>query len=291
MMTLLFAVLSILALPFSLLSLDELMRLSAPVHEFCLSSLSDTAHFTISSALVCGENLTDPRLHLLFIQAGLYHVVVVSGAHLVTIELVLRRVLPVRFQTLIPIGLGFYCLMSGWQPPVVRAWFHSLLRLNGAASRTALLGSWLLCLALHPQWIHSLSLQLSVLASLALVRRHKSPLLFCLQIFILMLPLLMGWSPLHPGVVVAAFFLAPISVGLWSMTSLLEFVKPEGFDVWNGLLHFWEQVLAEVAHWQAPLDRFSLETREWAWAYLLFAFLLIHSLETTRLRQKQRALV
>ncbi len=283
------AILSLFAIPSSLELLAFCKDLSAPLHDFCLSRWSDTAHSQSTSALLCGADLTDLTERQRLVQAGLYHLVVVSGTHLTFLNQVLHRVLPRRFTFFGPVCLGVFCLMSSWQPPVVRAWMQSLSRAAGRSPQVSLLDSWLLCLALHPQWIHSLSLHLSVAASLALVAKCPSPLKLTLRIVTFLSPLLAGWSILHPTVALLAVFLAPISLALWISTSYLEIINPDGFYFWNQLLIFWNQILDAVGSFNPPIQKLALQTGSWAWLYVLALFLWVHAWQILEARKKEKA--
>lgn len=262
---------------------------SAPVHKFCQNFLSGTAHESINRALLCGAELHEPELHLLLVEVGLYHLVVVSGAHLTFLERSFRRLLPVRAHALLPLFLGFYALVSGWQPPVVRAWIQCGLGTSARSSPADVLKSWIWCLALHPQWIHSLSLHLSVVACLILtVSWRSSPLTLGFRMFLGLFPLLAGWSPLHPLISLIAVALAPVSLALWFATLGFELLNPSGFELWNGLLAAWESVLREVSRFQPPFEKNNLGQARTAWLYALILGCAFHFIGVRRRRREAK---
>lgn len=141
--------------------------------DFCLQLLPEkAAHAKAMGSLLCGEKVTDPALLDSLRQTSLLHLFVVSGSHLIALELSLQFLKiprPVRRG----IAAGFVVL-TGFQAPLVRAFVG--LCLPGEGSRWGPRGrpdldvmkAGLLTLALLPAWITSLSLALSWLAALAL---------------------------------------------------------------------------------------------------------------------------
>lgn len=230
----------------------------------------------MNAALVCGEALSRRDERDLLVRAGLYHLIVVSGTHLVLLDRLLQIALPRRLRFLNPLFLGFFCLMSSWQAPVVRAWLQSCVRRKSESETAAALNAWLLCLALHPQWIHSLSLHLSAAAGLALIPRRRTRTGASLQVLAFLFPLLAGWAPLHPSVSIIAVFLAPPSLCLWAFAALTEVVNHPGWSVWNHLWIEWERVLFEVAAWQGPAWKMSLQNRQWGSFWVLLLWLGVH---------------
>jgi predicted membrane metal-binding protein len=93
---------------------------------------------------------------------------VVSGAHLVFLESLMARA-PVFVR--LPV-LGFYCWLTGFGPPVVKAFLHRLgevfLRPFGWSGLQVEAAAVLLSLAMWPWWLMSRSLQMSWMCSLAL---------------------------------------------------------------------------------------------------------------------------
>lgn len=129
----------------------------------------------IYSALFCASNSLSSEIKTLFQETGLYHLIVVSGSHLIFFENILQRIFRDRWRLHLLLLLMF-CLACQAQPPLTRAllslfltqasrhyrlfWSHDLI----------ICKSGLLCLLIFPEWVTSLSLLLSWLASLALQR-------------------------------------------------------------------------------------------------------------------------
>ena len=121
------------------------------------------------SALICGINLPAGQAKQLFVDTGLIHLMVVSGSHLVFLEILLG---------FLPRGgrlgfLGAYCYLTGWQAPVMRAflrrWIGPWLKLrSGLTSLQIEAAAVVLALLLYPQWLISRSFQMSWMCGLAL---------------------------------------------------------------------------------------------------------------------------
>lgn len=156
---------------------DQTLFLQNACSNFFTSRLSQGE---LASAFVCGTPIRDLHVHEIFIQTGLIHLMVVSGSHLQMLSLLLSWVTPKNWKSpWFDLGLAllliFYALLSGFQPPVVRALAARLLmicsrffhwswdpgKINMAAG--------LLLLSLAPGWIFNFSFLLSWLASLGLI--------------------------------------------------------------------------------------------------------------------------
>jgi hypothetical protein len=125
---------------------------------------------------------------------------------------------------LIWIFLGCYALMTGWNPPVVRALleYACLLKMR---SHQAIVSSWLLCLFLHPTWSESISLHLSVVARSAIfLGQNRSLMMVTLMVTLSIFPLLGFYHPLIP------FFSCLVSPFL--LGSLAFNVALETFTLW-----------------------------------------------------------
>ncbi len=131
--------------------------------EFHLSSTRDSLR-----SFFCGLPLDHLEHKLLLIDSGLLHVFVVSGSHILALDQLLIFFRVSRgFRYLL---LGLYSLVTGFEPPVVRALLFLCLRectnlgwAIGTLPRVVI--SWLLTLLWFPQWLHSQSLLMSVWAS------------------------------------------------------------------------------------------------------------------------------
>jgi len=130
-----------------------------------------------AQSFICGQNISDREARELFQKTGLLHLMVVSGSHLQILSLLILLPWPKKWrerrglQLILWTLLFFYCLLTGFQPPLVRAFFS---RLISAASQKlhwhwdlgkVQIFSGLFILILIPEWILSFSFYLSWLAS------------------------------------------------------------------------------------------------------------------------------
>lgn len=221
------AICLIIALPhFSSILLNSIAPISKKLQSSCNSVINtEIVYPELIAAFVCGVDLSSPSRKLLWIQSGLYHLLVVSGSHLIFLTEVLTW-FETRYKenhssqsTLLFIIISssvliFYCLMSGFQAPIARAlalrftsFLSQELRLAWP-SHLQITAAGTLCLLLFPQWINSSSLLLSWLASLA-ISQARSAVGKSWLVYFFVLPCLWGWGQLHPLTVLFNIILAP----------------------------------------------------------------------------------
>ncbi len=124
-----------------------------------------------------------PKFKKMLRDTGTIHVVVVSGYNVSLVYNSLIRLLgsPYKARNLVigVLATLFYALISGFEPPVVRAWIMgSVIALGKYYGRKldvlqVLLFTALLIIAVGPSYLFSLSFQLSFLATLSLVLFEK----------------------------------------------------------------------------------------------------------------------
>lgn len=134
----------------------------------CRWLLPGSVHFELYSGLVCGTNLPASVDKQAFLDSGLIHLMVVSGAHLLFLEALLAKFSP---AVRLPI-LMFYCWLTGFGPPVVKAFTHRVVELvlNSKHWRPAQVEAVAVTLIILvcPAWIVSRSFQMSWMCSLAM---------------------------------------------------------------------------------------------------------------------------
>lgn len=152
-------------------------------HVSCVKSVpSDVRYQESLQALVCGKNFSNPEHTHLLIASGLIHLFVVSGSHLKILQSILQKILCNKFlpstrflQFIIFSLLFFYCAICKFNPPIFRSFVAlSLVATTESLhlrfrSENLILISGLICLVLSPEWITSLSLQMSWIAALTLI--------------------------------------------------------------------------------------------------------------------------
>jgi predicted membrane metal-binding protein len=144
--------------------------------DFCLRVLPTTPMQPLYNALVCGANLAASHEKQIFVDTGLIHLMVVSGSHLVFIEILLGF-LPRFFRVLV---LGAYCYLTGLQAPVIRAFLRRLIGpwLTDLSDLTSLqleAVTVLVALTLYPEWLLSRSFLMSWMCGLALCAPKMIP--------------------------------------------------------------------------------------------------------------------
>ena len=208
---------------------------------------------------------------------------VVSGAHLLFLErLWIKLPLPFFKKTGLSFFLVFYALITHLHPPVLRALFSFFLfqlsqsqKLFWSQSVITHLSGFL-CLFYSPQWTHSLSLQLSWLASLA-QGLSSSSLVKALCTYVIVFPIISQWQFLHPLTVLInwliapliGFFLLPLSF-ITAFLPFLQFVNDKIWDFIFFLLTFINQLLPDFPR----LSTFQQFQKEYIWLYINCIFLI-----------------
>jgi hypothetical protein len=133
----------------------------------CRSFLPPSKYVRLYEALVCGLSLPDGEERQLFIDSGLIHIMVVSGAHLIFLENLIKpapRPLQILFLTV-------YSWLTGFGPPIVKALIRRLfepwLSRHGWSSLQIEAFSVTVVLTFVPMWIVSRSFLMSWLCALA----------------------------------------------------------------------------------------------------------------------------
>lgn len=167
----------------------------------CLKLSPETVFAPLYQALVCGTALPASEYQQLFLDTGLIHLMVVSGAHLAFLDKSMDR-WPEKPRWAV---LFFYAWLTGFGPPIVRALVRralgnfghhqglSPLQLDFVASLSTLL--------IRPDWVVSRSFLMSWMCSLALSFPF-GPLPFRCFLFL---------YPFAPGAPVAVFWNAVIT--------------------------------------------------------------------------------
>ena len=248
-------------------------------HDQCLSLVPSTPHRDLQNAFICGHNKIKPSHFQLFRDLGLLHIIVVSGSHLIFLSNLLKKVIPktkISFSILnsILIIYSFCCLL---EPPVVRAllqlqiyYIDNKWRFNWSRGKQILLsGLWSLCL--FPEWLHSYSLILSWLASLA-ISLNKKLRWQSLSCYFILIPVLAQWTFTHPITILVNWLFTPILSFVFFPATLvnlvLPFFAPGTTWLYSSLidiLHFIHQWIPVVVKKNGPPGSISF-----LWLYLWF---------------------
>ena len=207
-------------------------------HEFCLNRLplESYSHAELQ-ALVCGKNFVDASISDIYKSTGLIHLFVVSGAHLILIERILRHFFDPTHKKniwLLAFCLLIYAFCCNLNPPVTRSLIA--LAIGSVTAKNHLrwpenfkiLICGLFALIFQPIWITSISLQLSWLAALvvsinSLYLSEKNRLLKQSLFFVILAPVLAIFQTPNPLTIFMNLIFAPV----------LEFILfPLGLLVW-----------------------------------------------------------
>lgn len=242
---------------FTALILVLIIKLSGFDLFMCISDLTNSLHFQclkltpksfyaeIYSALICGKNLSTTSLTQNLKNLGIYHMIIVSGSHLVFLSVLIEKIFfSPRLERLKLISLPLltlYALTTGTQPPVVRALisividkFQKRNKLFWKQNEIIFI-SLLICLAIFDPWKISYSLLLSYVASVILSLTIKeNSLVKNIWIYILILPFLLPLSAPNPlsflsNMTLAPFLgaiLFPLSFGAFLIPYFYLFVDP-----------------------------------------------------------------
>ena len=263
----------------------DIRDIAADFHARCLSVLNrqNGEWEPVYKALVCGQRLRGGPVRRIFEEAGLIHLMTVSGAHLLFMErLWIKLPLPFLKKTWIFLFLIFYALITDLHPPVVRALFafflfqlsHSYKLCWSHPLVTHLSGA--LCLFYSPHWIHSVSLQLSWLASLA-YGISSFALMRALTIYIIVLPVVSQWSFLHPLTAFVNWSLAPLVGALLLPLSFAAAVLPFLLPLSDAAFSALFLLLKEIVRLLPDLPRlksFRVFVDDFIWIYIGAVFIL-----------------
>jgi competence protein ComEC len=191
-------------------------------HNFCLSlSPQESFYRDYYSAIVCGYQ-PPPSLFLQALRgSGLYHLIIVSGAHFIFLEALLALLFLKRrnvyIDVIIATVLFFYALTTLLTPPVTRALLTFLLQKVNQEEKLfwrgwhSTLGAGILTLLIYPQWILSWSFLLSWCAALLISQtQQKSAWQQSIWLFLGLAPIIMAFQTPRLAFVLSNLFLAPI---------------------------------------------------------------------------------
>jgi len=243
------------------------------LHRGCVAWTAHRELAPVYGGLFCGSNDIDGETKNLFLRTGLYHLLVVSGAHLILLERLLDRLLRERQRLKLAVFFLF-ALTCQLNPPILRALFGQGFRLLSKRqslflndeTRLLLAGLW--CLILFPQWLGSLSLLLSWAASLALNYRIAE----WKKHFVIALYLLPWVHALSFAMILNNLVFGLVFETILFPLSFVCFVLP-GLTVPGNLL--WSAIAAGLAFLPTVTTRLTATAAESFWAYI-FAIHLWH---------------
>lgn len=290
-MRMLFLIICLLLFTHCLKLPEYAASLSGLLQDYCVAAVPAHRFFELTSAVVCGLTPNSSTETASFKNLGLYHLLVVSGSHLIFLENLLNLALRGRLRFFVGPILLVFTFFTGLQPPCLRAFVQWSLQLASQRKRL-FLRSWQICgisgclsLLLFPHWLHSYSFLLSWCCSLALsvapmvVRRPYAPVAF----YVFMLPALLRLAPPHPLSIVVNILLAPIfgfvllPVGL--LTLILPAMAVHTDRIWLAVImtsRFFEKAFVNLQPYDVPLYML--------WFYLITIQIFTHCFQVWRKR-------
>lgn len=258
-------------------------------HQICLQMASLSTHGEFTTALVCGSPLSDSTLRHHLILTGLYHLVVVSCAHLSFLD-DLCSLLPKTWRAPAQVFLWTsFAAITQFQAPILRALLARLLAMLdqhwslGWSPPWLLFYSTILTMGLLPQ-AGGLSLQLSALAGGALLASAKldwiRPRSFqdCVFIWMALIPPLWSLSPHSPITILCNWGLAPIFGLVLFPLGALSTAVPAVFPFYDFIVSLLIWVLALLAPHLPSQSMGEYEFNRallWLWAIVIWASLVL----------------
>jgi ComEC/Rec2-related protein len=243
--------------------------LTNSLHSSCLNFTPESFCPNIYAALVCGNDLGSTLLTQNLKNLGIYHVIIVSGSHLVFLSTILEIFINTsRFKFLriaaFPI-LFLYSLATGFQPPVVRALISIAINIYQKKKKLfwnqqeVIFISLLICLALVDPWKKSYSLLLSYVASISVSLFSKKNSLFKnLGIYFLILPFLLPMSAPSPLSFLSNMFLSPLIGVVLFPLSFMSYIIPNFYILVDPLWRLFIYICSLLGPEMQSLDKISV---------------------------------
>jgi hypothetical protein len=259
-----------------------------PFHDKCVSYTPKSVHAELYSALVCGTRLSDPELKQQLARLGLIHLMVVSGAHLLILEAMGKKLLfKLRWaRWSLWLILLLFAMANRFQPPVFRALaLLSLARANShfrlgwtRAQMVAVAGMISLCVCADRRALASLSLSWTASLALSLASR-RSKLESHGVIYVLLIPALLPLAVPHPTSILTNWIFAPVLGIALFPAALFSFFVP-------GLARFVDPALDSALWGLNKVMSVAPETFDplptglaWTWIYLACLNLAVIAIE------------
>lgn len=274
---------------------------SAPViqqfQRFCQSRAPiDSKYKEVYQALVCGSSPKPTPFIQDIKQIGLYHLLVVSGSHLVFLESVLVYIFSGwgRWgQIIIFANLLMFTFVSGMQPPIFRALINFMLHKLSDETKLywrphqSTFFAGLVTLLIKPDWLLSISFMLSWAASLLVSSTSQKGLYKHLVIFLGLSPLLYSMQEQSPITCFSNFLFSLILGAIFFPLSLITLVFNQLAPIVDLFWGAIEVVIHQIAN---ELQSASAEPRDftyfWLWVYLFALQYFFHKKSHNHLKAR-----
>lgn len=227
------------------------------LQNICLTPVENSPLPSIYGSIVCGAKPSTSDQNL-FKHLGLYHLLIVSGAHVVFLEAILN--LFFKKHTYLKMTLlfiyGCFCQMA---PPILRALLQLSLKQYSQQKRLFLPSHFLTLLSgcgallVFPEWFSSYSLLISWTASLSLTFSSKKPIQ-CALAYGLTYPLLYCFASQSPLAIIYNLIFGTIFSLIFFPLILITFFIPPLHkylsEVWSSLFAALQWLPSVQAHSQ-----------------------------------------
>lgn len=254
--------------------------LAKPSQNFCTSLLEfPSDHLHLYKAIACGAAVKNSSYDILKI-VSLWHLIIVSAGHFQVILFFLNR-FKSKSPWIIHGGLLLFCLGTGAQPPVVRAYCDLAIRQVSQQSKLWIpseyctLYSACFILLVFPSWTSSWSFLLSWLCGILMnLLQRQSLWIKALGLSMGVFPIACLFSDPHPlGFLFNIFFGPPLSMILFPLSLLMmvfPFLHYLADPMVDGLLFLLIQLAGSSQNTSFPQPPlFSPDLIFYAWLYVL----------------------
>lgn len=278
--------------------LNNFLPFSKNLHLFCTQAMPEQILFKQEYlALTCGQNFLTAENSSLYSATGLIHLFVVSGAHLVLLDRLLRIIYirSVAFRLILLSLYSFCCLLN---PPIVRSLIVFFIAqaqtkftfCKSSSNQVFITG--LLALVLSPTWINSISLQLSWLISLAIVFNSqiwpgKGLLLHQFSFYFVVLPTISLFQTVSPYIILINLLLAPALELFLFPLSLLCMLVPYLSTVFDYSILTLRKILllAEIPQASSSISVSTESILLFNWLLIFSIHLFLHLHQISKLRK------
>ncbi|MDZ4661644.1 MAG: ComEC/Rec2 family competence protein [Pseudomonadota bacterium] len=239
-------------------------------------------------AIVCAEPLPESSFKQALKLSSLLHIIVVSGTHLLILELILNKtslVIP-RLKILIPIFLVGFAFVTFLSPPAIRALVHMAVSKTSESKKlfwNPMQLSWLssfVVLSIFPEWLNSYSLLLSTAASLSVTvffRANISTIKKHTLTYLIMAIFLLPIGLPHPLAILFNVVFVPIVGGILFPLNLACFFWHDLSAIVDCLWAGFNESLLYLTNGLSPLGQRNISIRYlWILLFLMQISLIFH---------------
>lgn len=266
-----------------------LQPLTSFLHRHCLARLPENSiALPELKALVCAENFSGLHASEIFVASGLIHLFVVSGSHLLILQRIYVWFNPGWPQKVFFLILFVYASACQFNSPVSRS-FIAICFADFLATKHlywprhySLLIVGFLTLIIEPQWVQSISLQLSWLAAFVVATNQEffkeQTFLFKQSLFFfILLPLLIYFNVPSPLVILINMIFTPALEFVLFPLGLLVWLIPNLYPIFDFMIELCKLVLMAIdLNWQYQAQPTPQGWIIFNWSYIFCLHICAH---------------